>query len=132
MITKSFNKCKEYINSVHSTGKKSKSAQSVFSRTSSKLSKTSSGNRLDSNTSGGHNLEDDDSDDKDQTLTMTMTMMVGMGTNQRIESLKLRRRSDRINTTRAPATTAISSFSRNMEVPAVASQLMLERTGQGI
>ena len=62
------------------------------------MSKTSSGNRLDSNTSGGHNLEDDDSDDKDQTLTMTMTMMVGMGTNQRIESLKLRRRSDRINT----------------------------------
>ena len=31
-------------------------------------------------------------------MTLTMTMIVGMGTNQKIETLKLRRRSDRINT----------------------------------
>jgi hypothetical protein len=70
----------------------------VFSRVSSKLSKASSGNRSNrpgcSNSSeGGQAESDNDSEGPDQ----GMEAVVGLGMRQKIEALKMRRRSDRIH-----------------------------------
>ena len=81
--------------SVKSTGQKSKSGHSTFSKVSSKLSRSSSNQQpASANTSGGGRPLESDEDSED--FAQTMEANVGLGMRQKIEALKIRRRSDRI------------------------------------